>query len=90
MEARSSQCPRIRRRIGKTRSSSQRKVSERPRRDIYGVSACFPGYGEGCCVSLLTLVLGEGSRCGGIDQGEGQMLQGCVEISVDLQHQAET
>jgi len=44
MEAQSSQCPRIRRRIGKTRSSSQRKVSERPRRGIYGVSACFPGY----------------------------------------------
>lgn len=38
---------------------------------------------------VLTLELGEGGRCGGIDQGEGQVLQGGVELSVDLQHQAE-
>jgi len=55
-----------------------------------GVSArSFPDNGVNKGGRALTLELGKRSRCGGIDQGEGQVLQSGVELSVDLQHQAE-
>lgn len=62
----------------------RRQVSRFFAQRLYFAPSCARGQ-----VSLLTFELGEGSRCCGVDQGEGQVLQGGFEVSVDLQHQAE-